>query len=114
MIAFGFYLGAALRLNAGQFEFLRQNLREFVHREIDFEDVTTGGISGLPGAVLIHIPGSERLARLAFSLPDTTGVATAEPEVRHFDLRDRNADKVLSLFADQLTLRNVFLQVLLD
>ena len=66
------------------------------------------------GAVFIDVARSERCARLAFTLADASGVAAAEAEVRHFDLRDRNADKILPLLPDQLSLRNVFLQVLLD
>ena len=51
---------------------------------------------------------------LAFALSDTAGIAAAEPEVRHFNLRDRDADIVFPLLPDQLTLRDVLLQVLLD
>ena len=71
-------------------------------------------ISGFAIAVLVDIAGSERRAELAFTLSDAAGVAAPEAEVGHFDLRDRNADKILPLLPDQLSLRNVFLQVLLD
>jgi len=49
-----------------------------------------------------------------FALSDAAGVTASEAEVGHFDLRDRNADKVLPLLPDQLSLRDIFLQVLLD
>src|SRR5437879_11786198 len=113
MIAFGLDLRAALGLNSRQFELFREDLRKLVHGEIHFKDVAARSIAGLTRAVLIHIAGSQRLTGLALALSDAASVAAAEAEVRHFDLRDRNADKVLSLFTDQLALRNVFLQVLL-
>ena len=114
MIAFGLEPGAAFGLDARQFEFFGEDLREFLHREIDFEDVRAWGIAGLAVAVFVDVAGSERRAGFAFALADAAGVAAAEAEVGHFDLRDRNADEVLSLLADQFALRDVLLQVLLD
>src|SRR5436190_823893 len=73
-----------------------------------------GRISGFAVAVFIHVARGQRSSRLAFTLADTAGIAAAEAEVRQLDLRDRNADEILPLLADQLSLRNVSLQVLLD
>src|SRR5437667_1075073 len=73
-----------------------------------------GRISGFAVAVFIHVARGERSSRLAFTLADTAGIAAAEAEVRQLDLRDRNADEILPLLTDQLSLRNVSLQVLLD
>src|SRR5437870_4030451 len=114
MIAFGLDLRAALGLNSRQLELFRKNLCELIHGEIDFKDVAARSITGLTCAVLIYIAWGQRLAGFTFALSDAAGVAAAEAEVRHFDLGDRDADEILSLFADQFTLRNVFLQVLLD
>ena len=88
--------------------------RELLHREIDFEDVRARRVAGLAGAVFVNVARSERCARLAFTLADAARVPASEAEGRHFDLRDRNADKILPLLTDQLSLRDVFLQVLLD
>src|SRR5262245_44786864 len=114
MIAFGLDLRAALGLNARKFELFREDLRELIHGEIHFENVAAGSIAGLAAAVFIHVAGSQRLAGFTFTLSDAAGVTAAEAEVRHFNLRYRDADKVLSLFADQLALRDVLLQVLFD
>src|SRR5215831_3406040 len=114
MIAFRLQAGAALRLDPWQLQLFGKNLRKFFHRQVDFEDVGARRVPGFTVAVLVDIAWSERGAGLAFALTDATGVPAAEAEVRHFDLRDRDADVVLTPFADQLTLRDVFLQVLFD
>ena len=80
---------AALGLDARQFEFFAEDLREFFHREIDFEDVPAGSVAGLARAVFVDVAGRQRRAGIAFALADAAGVAAAEAEVRHFDLRDR-------------------------
>src|SRR5262245_60772112 len=71
-------------------------------------------VAGLTGAVFIDVAGSQRRSRVAFALPNATGVAAPESEVWHFDLGDRDADKIFSLLTDQFALRNILLQVLLD
>src|SRR5215831_16224097 len=76
--------------------------------------MSAGSITGLAFAVFVNVARRERRSRFSFTLSDTAGVAASEAEAGHFDLRDRNADKILSFFADQFSLRNVLLQVLLD
>src|SRR5258706_7261546 len=114
MVPLGLQPRAAFGLDAGQFQLFGQDLRQFLHREIDFEDVRSGSISGLTVPVLIDVTWSQRRTRFTFALPDAAGVSAAKAKVRHFNLRDGNADKVFSLLADQFSLRDVLLQVLLD
>src|SRR5262249_19788737 len=64
--------------------------------------------------VFVYVARREGCSRFAFTLSDTACVAASEAEAGHLDLRDRNADKILPLFADQFSLRDVLLQVLLD
>ena len=76
-------------------------------------DVTEDGVLRHYAIESLGILGLRR-AGIAFALSHAAGVSPAESEIRHFDLRYRDADVVFSLFADQLSLRDVFLQVLLD
>src|SRR5215471_171634 len=114
MVAFRFETGAAFGFDARQFQLFGENLSEFLHRQIDFEDMRSGRVAGLAVAPIVNVARRQRSSRFAFALTDTTRVPPAEAEVRHFDLRDRNADVVLPLFPDQLALRDVLLQVVLD
>ncbi len=41
-----------LRLDPGQFQLLAEDLGEFVHRQLDFEDVLAGAVAGLAGPLL--------------------------------------------------------------
>ena len=72
LVAFGLDAVAALGLDAREFEFFGEDLREFLHREIDFEDVRARSIAGLavpssstsPGASACRVrlrPGRRRL-----------------------------------------------------
>src|SRR5437867_9464480 len=114
VIAFGLQARAAFGLDTRKLELFGEDLRQFFHGEIHFQDVRAGRVTGLAVAVFVHIAGCERSSRLAFTLADTARVTAAEAEVGHFDLRDRNADEILPLLSDQLSLRYIFLQVLLD
>src|SRR5215813_12885740 len=114
MVAFSLETSAALGLDPRQFQLFRKDLRKLLHREVDFKDVSARSITGLALAVFVDVARRERRSRFSFTLSDTTGVAASESEAGHFDLRDRNADKILSFFADQFSLRDVLLQVLLD
>src|SRR5262249_25276056 len=114
VIALRFQTGAAFGLDARKLELFGEDLRQLFHREIDFEDVRARSVAGLTGAVFVNVARRERCTRLAFPLANSSCIAAAEAEVRHFDLRDRNADKILPLLTDQLSLRDVLLQVLLD
>ena len=113
-IPFGFQLRTSLRLDSRQLQLFGQDLGELVHRQIDFQDVAARRISCLPGAVFVNIAWRQRSAGFALALSHASHIPAAEAEVRHFDLRDRNADKIFPLFPDQLALRDVLLQVLLD
>src|SRR5262245_50287114 len=73
-----------------------------------------GCVARLAVAVFIDIAGGEGSAWFAFALSDSSRIAAAEPEIRHFDLRNGDADEVFSLLAEQFALRDVLLQVLFD
>src|SRR5262249_12368116 len=87
---------------------------KLLHREVDFKDVSAGSITGLAFAVFDNVARRERRSRFSFTLSDASSVAASESEAGHLDLWDRNADKILPFFADQFSLRDVLLQVLLD
>src|SRR5215475_293442 len=57
MIAFGLEASTAFRLDTRKFQLLRKNLRKLLHREVDFEDVSAGSITGLALAVSSKSPG---------------------------------------------------------
>src|SRR5215813_2667014 len=76
--------------------------------------MSAGSITGLAFTVFVNVARRERRSRFSFTLSDAAGIAASEAEAGHFDLRDRNADKVFPLLTDQFSLRNVLLQVLLD
>ena len=103
LVALGADAIGSLRLDAREFEFLAENLRELFHREIHFEDMRAGSVARRAGP-----------ARYSpFALADAV-LALAEAEARQFDLRHRNADEVLPLLADHFAVGDVLLQVLLD
>src|SRR5262245_32846136 len=114
MVAFSLETSTALRLDPRQFQLFRKDLRKLLHGEVDFKDVSAGSITGLTLAVFVNVARRERRSGFSFTLSDTAGVAASESEAGHFDLWDRNADKILPFFADQFSLRDVLLQVLLD
>src|SRR5215510_242287 len=114
MVAFSLETSAALGLDPRQFQLFRKDLRKLLHREVDFKDVSAQSITGLALAVFVDVARRERRSGFSFTLSDTTGVAASESEAGHFDLWYRNADKILPFFADQFSLRDVLLQVLLD
>src|SRR5215469_1425889 len=114
MVAFRFETGAAFGFDARQFQLFGEDLREFLHRQIDFQDMRSGRVAGLAVALFVNVTRRQWCSGFAFALTDTTRVPAAEAEVRHFDLRDRNADVVLPLFPDEFALRDVLFQVLLD
>src|SRR5262249_39362826 len=67
------------------------------------------------GAALgVALAGAERLAGLAGALADAAGAFLAVAELRHVDLRQRDADEVLALLADHLAAADVLAEVALD
>ena len=73
-----------------------------------------GALPALPGARLRRRPGRAASPASPSPWPTPPCCFVAEAEVRHVDLRDRDADEVLALLADHLALRDVLPQVLLD
>ncbi len=73
-----------------------------------------GLVAGLAVAVGVGIALAEAVADVARPLPDPAAVLAAEAEARDVDLRQGDGDEILPLAADQLALRDVLAQVLLD
>src|SRR5262249_49061704 len=90
----------AARLDAGQSQLLAEDLSHLLHRQLDFEDVAARLVAGAGTVALLR--RAERLADVAFALADATGALAAVAELRNLDLRQRDADKVAPLLADQL------------
>src|SRR5262249_42903591 len=108
------HLRMTFGLDAREFQLFGQNLRELIHCEVDFENVSAGSVSGLARAVLVYVTGSQSSPDFAVALSHASGIASAVAAIVQFDLRMWNADEIISLFPDQRSLRNVLLQVLLD
>jgi phosphohistidine swiveling domain-containing protein len=87
-------------------EFFAENRGQFLHREIDFEDMPTGRIARPAFARLLG--RCQGIARIAVSLPGAAGAFLSVPELRDLDLRQRNADQMLPFLANQLAPRDVF------
>ena len=73
-----------------------------------------GLIAGLARAVGVGIALAQAVAHVALPLPHAAAVLAAEAEARPVDLRQRDRDQILPLAPDQLALRDVLAQVLLD
>src|SRR5262249_14330582 len=87
----------ATRLDAGQGQLLADDGGQLLHRQFDFEDVPARLIAG---AAVFALARGQRRARIAFALADAAGAFLTVTELRNDDLRQRNADEVLPLFAD--------------
>ena len=68
MVAFGFDFIRAFRLDAGKFELFGENLRQFFHGEIDFEDVRARRVAGLASAVVVNVPRGQWRADFTVAL----------------------------------------------
>src|SRR5262249_53811862 len=90
------------------------DLRELLERQLDLERVVARLIAGLARVVLVGIALAEAVADVALPLPDAALVLAAEAEARDVDLRQRDRDLVLALAPDELAVRDVLAQVLLD
>jgi hypothetical protein len=99
-------------LDARQGQFLAEDVREFLKREIDLEDVAAGLIPRAPLAFPLRL--RQRLPRLTFALADAARVLAAVAELRQLDARDGDADEVAPFFADHFTARDVLGKVAFD
>src|SRR5207237_10289047 len=84
---------------------------EFLHGQLDLEDVAAGLVAGLRVSVVLR--RGQRLAGVAVALADATGALLAVAELRQLDLRQRDADQVAPLLADHLAAADVLTQVAL-
>src|SRR5262249_30701568 len=98
----------AARLDTGQGQFLAEDLGEFFHAQLDFEDVAAGLVAG--AGLALALRRGQRLADLALALAGAAGAFLAVAELRQVDLRQGNADQVLALLADQLAAADVLAQ----
>ncbi len=72
-----------------------------------------GLVSGLAGPAVAGIP-AQGVARLAVALAGPALAVVPELEPGQVDLRQGDADQVLALAPDHLSLGDVFAQILLD
>ncbi len=101
----------AARLDARQGQLLAEDGGHFLHRQLDFEDVSAGLVAG--AAARLALTGAERLADLARTLADAAAALLAVAELRHVDLRQGDADEVLALLADHFAAADVLAEVAL-
>ena len=104
----------ALGLDARELQLLAHDLRQLLQRQLDLQRVFARLIAGLARPVGVRIALAQAVAHVALPLPHAAAILAAEPEARPVDLRQRDRDQVLALPPDQLALRDVLAQVLLD
>src|SRR5262249_13020949 len=102
----------AARLDARQGQFLAEDLRHLLHRQLDLEDVAAGLVAG--ALARLALAGAEWRAGGAVALAGAAGALLAVAELRDVDLRQRDADEVLALLADHLAAADVLAEVALD
>ncbi len=71
-----------------------------------------GIAAGLPVPLLGWSPPADRRADFALALADAARAVLAVAEMRHVELRQRNADQIAALAADHLAVGDVLPQVL--
>src|SRR5439155_12414581 len=98
----------SLGLDAGQLQFLGENLREFIEREIDLHDVLAW-VGAALGAFALAL--ADDIALFAVAGAHTLRVIPIT-EMWQLDPAHGNADQVLALLADQLALGEKFAQIL--
>ncbi len=107
--------GFALGLNARQFQFVAENGGQFLQRDVDFQNVRARIAAGLAlAAFLFAGAAGNGLADFAIPLPYSAGAVLAVAEMRHVELRQRNADQIAPFAADHFAVRDVLPQVLAD
>src|SRR5262249_16774930 len=93
-------------LDARQGQFLAKDLGHFLHRQFDFEDMSARLVARPLAVALLW--RAQRLPGLTRALTRSTGPLLTVAKLRHFDLRQGNADEVLPLLADHLAAADVF------
>jgi hypothetical protein len=71
-------------------------------------------VSSTSAAAIYTLTLLNRIARLAFALPDTAGLTIPKAKPRNLNLGHRNAHEILALTANHLAVRDVLLEILLD
>src|SRR5665213_1329527 len=104
----------ALGLDAGELQLFAHDLRQLFQRQLDLQRVLARLVAGLAAAVGVGIALAQAVADVALPLPDAAPVFAAEAEPGDVDLRQRDRDQILALSTDELALRDVLAQVLLD
>src|SRR5262245_18360797 len=94
-VTFGLEPVGAFGLNAREFQFFREDLGQFFHGPIHFEDMGSRSVSDVLGAVFVNISRCERSFRFAFALSYPSLLPAAEAKVGHLDMGYRDADAVL-------------------
>ncbi len=108
-------VGVALGLDARQLQLLAQDCGQLFERDSTSSRwPPPGSLPAGPWPFLGSPPLADRLALFAVALPDAAGAVVAEAEVRHVELRHRNADQIAALAADHLAVRDVLAQILAD
>src|SRR5205085_6963009 len=90
----------AARLDAGERQFLAEDLGHFLHRQFDFEDVPAGLVAG--AGTFPRLSGSERRTDIAVPLPGAARAFLAVAKLGDFDLRQGDRDEVLPLLPNHL------------
>src|SRR5262249_23473258 len=103
----------AARLDARQGQLLAEDLGHLLHGQLDLEDVAARLVAGLPLA-LAALAAAQGRADGAVAGADAAVVLVAVAELRDVDGRQRDADQVLALLADQLAAADVLAEVALD
>jgi hypothetical protein len=104
----------ALGLDARELQLLTHDLRQLLKRQLDLQRVLAGLIAGPARTVGVRIALAQAVADVARPLSHAPPILAAEPKPRPVDLGQRDRDQILSLPPDQLALRDVLAQVLLD
>ncbi len=106
-------VGAALGLDAGEFEALAEDFGEFVEGEFDLQNVVAGGVAG--GAWLVAIGGAaDGGSYVTGALSDASGVSGAVAELGDVDGRHGDGDQLAPGLADHFAMRNIFAEVRFD
>jgi hypothetical protein len=93
------------RRDARQLQLLAEDRSQLVQRDLDLQHVLARQEARL---------AAERRAEVPLALADPSHLARAEAEAGDLDLRQRDRDEVPPLAADELALRHVLPEVLLD
>src|SRR6185295_10544703 len=104
---------AVLGLDERQRQLLAQDLGQLGDRKLDLEDVLARGVAAA-GTARPGLPGRDRGADVARTLPHARLLVRAVAEGRQAQLRKRDGDRVLPLTADHLAVGDVLAKILPD